>query len=66
MLLIFKVLKIVISFGSVIARLPGHSPTRSGNPEGRLDWAIQKKELDYPVEPDNDKHWKVFAMNNLS
>jgi hypothetical protein len=22
-----------------------------------LDWAIQKKELDYPVKPDNDKHW---------
>jgi hypothetical protein len=24
----------------------------------QLDWAIQKKELDYPVKPDNDKHWK--------
>jgi len=36
----------LISFGSVIAQ---------------LDWAIQKKELDYPVNPpeaeDNDKHW---------
>jgi len=32
----------LISFGSVIAQ---------------LDWAIQEKELDYPVKPDNDKHW---------
>jgi len=31
----------LISFGSVIAQ---------------LDWAIQKKELDYPVKPDNDNH----------
>jgi len=23
----------------------------------RLDRAIQGKELDYPVEPDNDNHW---------
>jgi hypothetical protein len=43
MLLIFKDLKKVLSFlVSVIAR---------------LDRAIQRKELDYPVKPDNDKHW---------
>jgi len=54
MLLIVQYLKTyLISFGSVIAQ---------------LDWAIQKKELDYPVKsdadlreeslrPDNDKHW---------
>jgi hypothetical protein len=43
MLLIFKDLKSCLSFSvSVIAR---------------LDRAIQKKELDYPVKPDNDKHW---------
>ena len=24
----------------------------------RLDRAIQRKKLDYPVKPDNDKHWK--------
>ena len=54
MLLIIQHLKrYLISFGSVIAQ---------------LDWAIQKKELDYPVKsdadlreealrPDNDKHW---------
>jgi len=42
MLLIFKDLKsFLIFFGSVIAQ---------------LDWAIQRKELDYPVKPDNDKH----------
>jgi hypothetical protein len=23
----------------------------------QLDWAIQEKELDYPVKPDNDEHW---------
>ena len=23
----------------------------------QLDWAIQKKELDYPVKPDNDNYW---------
>jgi hypothetical protein len=50
MLLIIQHLKnYLISFGSVIAQPPCHSPTRSGNPEGRLDWAIQKK-LDYPVK----------------
>jgi hypothetical protein len=43
MLLIIQHLKSYsISFGSVIAQ---------------LDWAIQKKELDYPVKPDNDNHW---------
>ena len=43
MLLIFKDLKKVLSFlVSVIAR---------------LDRAIQRNGLDYPVEPDNDKHW---------
>ncbi len=43
MLLIIQHLKsYLISFGSVIAQ---------------LDWAIQKKELDYPVKPDNDNHW---------
>jgi len=43
MLLIIQHLKsYLMSFGSVIAR---------------LDRAIQKKELDYPVKPDNDKHW---------
>jgi hypothetical protein len=45
MLLIIHHLKsYLISFGSVIAQ---------------LDWAIQKKELDYPVKPDNDNHWKI-------
>jgi hypothetical protein len=58
MLSIFKDLKSYLtSFGFVIAQPPGHSPTRSGNPEGRLDWAIHKKELDYPVKPDNDNYW---------
>jgi hypothetical protein len=47
MLLIFKDLKSCLRFSvSVIAR---------------LDRAIQKKELDYPVNPpkaeDNDNHW---------
>jgi hypothetical protein len=47
MLLIFKDLKSCLRFSvPVIAQ---------------LDWAIQKKELDYPVNPpkaeDNDKHW---------
>jgi len=23
----------------------------------RLDLGIQKKELDFPVKPENDKHW---------
>jgi len=41
MLLILKYLKKVLSF-SVIAR---------------LDRAIQRKGLDYPVKPDNDNHW---------
>jgi hypothetical protein len=27
-----------------------------------LDWAIQKKELDYPVKPDNDKLGTRFDM----
>jgi hypothetical protein len=63
MLLIIQHLKSYsISFGSVIAQPPGHSPIRSGNPEGRLDWAIQKKELDYPVKPDNDKLGTRFDM----
>jgi len=51
MLLIVQYLKSYFrSFGSVI---------------GQLDRAIQKKELDYPVKPDNDKHWnKVhYAIN---
>jgi hypothetical protein len=43
MLLIVQHLKsYLISFGSVIAQ---------------LDRAIQKKELDYLVNPDNDNHW---------
>jgi len=43
MLLLFKYLKSFLrSFGFVIAQ---------------LDWAIQEKELDYPVKPDNDNHW---------
>ena len=43
MLLIHKDLKKDFSvFVSVIAR---------------LDRAIQREELDYPVEPDNDNHW---------
>jgi hypothetical protein len=52
MLLIIQHLKsYLISFGSVIAQLDW-SPlaTRRGE-------AIQKKGLDYPVKPDNDKHW---------
>jgi hypothetical protein len=28
--------------------------------------AIRKKELEYPVKPDNDKHRTKFAMNNLA
>jgi len=36
--------KLLIYFGSAIAQ---------------LDWAIQGKELDYPVNPDNDNRWKV-------
>jgi hypothetical protein len=51
MLLIIQHLKnYLISFGSVIAQ---------------LDWAIQKKALDYPVKPDNDKHWNKirYAIN---
>jgi hypothetical protein len=52
MLLIIQHLKSYsISFGSVIAQ---------------LDWAIQKKELDYPVNPpkaeDNDKLGTRFDM----
>jgi hypothetical protein len=48
MLLIIQHLKSYsISFGSVIAQ---------------LDWAIQKKELDYPVKPDNDKLRTRFDM----
>ena len=43
MLLILKDLKSCLRFSvSVIAR---------------LDRAIQRKELDYPVKPDNDNHW---------
>jgi hypothetical protein len=43
MLLIFKDIKSYLrSFISVIPR---------------LDRGIQKKELDYPVKPDNDNHW---------
>jgi hypothetical protein len=43
MLLIIQYLRsYFIYFGSVIAQ---------------LDWAIQKKELAYPVKPANDKHW---------
>jgi hypothetical protein len=43
MLLIFKDLKSCLRFSvSVIAR---------------PDRAIQKKELDYPVKPDNDNYW---------
>jgi len=42
-LLIIRHLKsYLISFGFVIAQ---------------LDWAIQKKELDYPVKLDNDNRW---------
>jgi hypothetical protein len=53
MLLTFNGLKsYLISFGSVIAQ---------------LDWAIQKKELDYPVNPpkaeDNDDHWNRVCIN---
>jgi len=40
----------LISFGSVIAQ---------------LDWAIQKKQLDYPVKPDNDKHWNSVRYELL-
>jgi hypothetical protein len=48
MLLIFKDFKrYVIFFVSVIAR---------------LDRAIQKKELDYPVKPDNDDHWNTVHL----
>jgi len=39
---------------SVIPRPPCHSPARPGNPEGRLDQGIQKKELDFLVKPEND------------
>jgi hypothetical protein len=60
MLLIIQHLKSYsISFGSVIAQPPIAV-------EGMLDWAIQKKELDYPVNPpkaeDNDKLGTRFDM----
>jgi hypothetical protein len=56
MLLIIQHLKSYsISFGSVIAQPPIAV-------EGMLDWAIQKKELDYPVKPDNDKLRTRFDM----
>jgi hypothetical protein len=29
----------------------------SGSVIAQLDWAIQKKELDYPVRRDNDNNW---------
>jgi hypothetical protein len=32
----------------------------------QLDWAIQKKELDYPVEPDNDNHWNTVRHEHDS
>jgi len=52
MLLIIQHLKsYLISFGSVIAQ---------------LDWAIQKKELDYPVKPDNDNHWNRVRYEFIS
>jgi hypothetical protein len=48
MLLIIQHLKsYLISFASVIAR---------------LDRAIQKKGLDYPVKPDNDNHWSRNSL----
>jgi hypothetical protein len=51
MLLIIQNLKShLISFGSVIAQPPIAV-------EGKLERAIQKEELDYPVKLDNDKHW---------
>ena len=28
-----------------------------GSVIAQLDWAIQEKELDYPVKPDHDNHW---------
>jgi hypothetical protein len=49
MLLIFKDIKKVLSFFSVIARPPIVV-------EGMLDRAIQRKGLDYPVKPYNDNH----------
>jgi hypothetical protein len=48
MLLISKDLKSCLRFSfSVIAQ---------------LDWAIQGKELDYPVKPDNDNHWNRVSL----
>ncbi len=46
-------------FFSVIARPPI-------GVEGRLDRAIQKKQLDYPVKPDNDSHWNRVYKNDLA
>ena len=43
MLLILKDFKKVLSFLVFVI--------------ARLDRAIQRKELDYPVKPDNDNHW---------
>jgi len=50
MLLILKILKSFKFIVSVIAR---------------LDRAIQRKELDYPVKPDNDNIGTEFAKNNI-
>jgi hypothetical protein len=50
MLLIIQHLKsYLISFGSVIAQ---------------LDWAIQKKELDYPVKSDADLREEALRPDN--
>ena len=37
------------------------SPQRTRLSAGatRLGRGIQKKELDYPVKPDNDNHWNI-------
>jgi hypothetical protein len=32
----------------------------------RLDRAIQKEQLDYPVKPDNDSHWNRVHKNDLA
>jgi hypothetical protein len=66
MLLIFKDLKSCLRFSvSVIARLDrsplATRPHSGGLAEESRGEAIQKKELDYPVNPpkaeDNDNHW---------
>jgi hypothetical protein len=67
MLLIVQDLKsYLISFGSVIVQLDcsprSHQRIRLSAGATRRGETIQKKELDYPVKPDNDDHGTESAM----